>query len=257
MLRFFRKLRQGLLKDNNFSRYFLYAIGEILLVMIGILLALQVNNWNEERIIRKKEYFYLKALKDEFETNQKELSRVKLLNSKNLDHAQTMSKYMGIKNNALSQRAFDSLAIGTVGSEVQYRPGEGVMRELIQSGNLGILSNNELRQKLASWDGLMTRVRFQEAEHARPRLEMIRLVEEKGNMRKSVINAFGGFPGLVPSKFEESSFELISSLELDNYITGFIATGVFLNNGYYARLEKEIDRTLDLIEQELEGVNGS
>ena len=49
MLTFFRRIRKGLLTDGATSKYLLYAIGEILLVMIGILLALQVNNWNEER----------------------------------------------------------------------------------------------------------------------------------------------------------------------------------------------------------------
>lgn len=49
MLRFFRKIRQQFLLENQVSKYLLYAFGEILLVMIGILLALQVNNWNEVR----------------------------------------------------------------------------------------------------------------------------------------------------------------------------------------------------------------
>jgi hypothetical protein len=49
MIKFFRKIRQKLLAENKFSKYLLYAIGEIALVMIGILLALQVNNWNEEK----------------------------------------------------------------------------------------------------------------------------------------------------------------------------------------------------------------
>ena len=49
MLRFFRQIRQRLLTDNKFSKYLLYAVGEILLVVIGILIALQVDNWNEER----------------------------------------------------------------------------------------------------------------------------------------------------------------------------------------------------------------
>ncbi|SKB88672.1 DUF6090 family protein, partial [Maribacter arcticus] len=52
MIKFFRKIRQQLLTENKFSKYLLYAIGEIVLVMVGILLALQVNNWNE---LRKKE----------------------------------------------------------------------------------------------------------------------------------------------------------------------------------------------------------
>ena len=49
MFRFFRTLRQRLITENKFSKYLLYAIGEILLVVIGILIALQVDNWNEER----------------------------------------------------------------------------------------------------------------------------------------------------------------------------------------------------------------
>ena len=49
MIPFFRRFRQRLLTENKFSKYLLYAIGEIILVMIGILLALQVTNWNEKR----------------------------------------------------------------------------------------------------------------------------------------------------------------------------------------------------------------
>jgi hypothetical protein len=47
MIKFFRRIRQGLLTENIFSKYLIYAIGEIILVVIGILIALQVNNWNE------------------------------------------------------------------------------------------------------------------------------------------------------------------------------------------------------------------
>ena len=57
MIRFFRQIRQRLLTDNKFSKYLLYAVGEILLVVIGILIALQVDNWNEDR--EKNEAFQL------------------------------------------------------------------------------------------------------------------------------------------------------------------------------------------------------
>ncbi len=49
MIKFFRNIRRRLLRENRFTRYLLYAIGEIILVVIGILIALQVNNWNEDR----------------------------------------------------------------------------------------------------------------------------------------------------------------------------------------------------------------
>ena len=62
MLKFFRKIRQELLSENHFSKYLLYAAGEILLVVIGILIALQINNWNEDRLSRGREVKLLKEL---------------------------------------------------------------------------------------------------------------------------------------------------------------------------------------------------
>jgi len=50
MLKFFRTIRKKLIEEDDIRKYLFYAIGEILLVVIGILIALQVNNWNEERI---------------------------------------------------------------------------------------------------------------------------------------------------------------------------------------------------------------
>ena len=49
MIKFFRKIRQNLLSEGKTGKYFKYAIGEIILVVIGILIALQINNWNESR----------------------------------------------------------------------------------------------------------------------------------------------------------------------------------------------------------------
>ena len=51
MIRFFRNLRLRVLSANKFSKYLLYAIGEVVLVVIGILIAVQINNWNENRKI--------------------------------------------------------------------------------------------------------------------------------------------------------------------------------------------------------------
>ncbi len=69
MIKFFRHIRKQLLTENKFSKYLLYAIGEIALVMIGILLALQVNNWNEEQKIKKIEKRMLEELVENLEFN--------------------------------------------------------------------------------------------------------------------------------------------------------------------------------------------
>ena len=62
MIGFFRRIRKKLADDNQFVKYSRYAIGEIILVMVGILLALQVNNWNENRKNKNTEKAYISRL---------------------------------------------------------------------------------------------------------------------------------------------------------------------------------------------------
>jgi len=69
MIKFFRKIRHRLLTENKFSKYLLYAIGEIILVVIGILIALSINNWNELKKERVLETSLLFDLKDNLERN--------------------------------------------------------------------------------------------------------------------------------------------------------------------------------------------
>lgn len=69
MVKLFTKIRHGLLTEQKFSQYLLYAIGEIVLVVIGILIALQINNWNEERKAASLELAMLKNLHDDIKDN--------------------------------------------------------------------------------------------------------------------------------------------------------------------------------------------
>ncbi|MBT8375687.1 MAG: hypothetical protein KJO22_02340, partial [Bacteroidia bacterium] len=67
MIKFFRKIRYNLMEQNKTGKYFKYAIGEIVLVVIGILIALQINNWNQKRLERIEEKLILTNLKEDFE----------------------------------------------------------------------------------------------------------------------------------------------------------------------------------------------
>lgn len=62
MIKFFRKIRQNLLNENRFTKYLIYAIGEIILVVIGILIALQINIWNEKIELKEIEKHYINRL---------------------------------------------------------------------------------------------------------------------------------------------------------------------------------------------------
>ena len=83
MIKFFRKIRQKLLSENKFSKYLLYAIVEIVLVVIGILIALQINNWNAEQKMGKEEIGILNNLLDGL-SSAKEQSDIEISNENQL-----------------------------------------------------------------------------------------------------------------------------------------------------------------------------
>jgi len=73
MIKFFRNIRKNLLNEGKTSKYFKYAIGEIVLVVIGILIALQINNWNEQRKKAQVEIYTLVDVKSDIQENVKNL----------------------------------------------------------------------------------------------------------------------------------------------------------------------------------------
>jgi len=89
MIKFFRKIRYNLMEQNKTGKYFKYAIGEILLVVIGILIALQINNWNENRKDRVQEIAtlnkFLQDLKADSIYYQSNLKTIKDINKLHKD----------------------------------------------------------------------------------------------------------------------------------------------------------------------------
>ena len=75
MIKFFRRIRQKLLTENKFGKYLIYAIGEIALVMIGIL-ALQFNNWNQNSKNKQNETYYLIQMKNDLVADSLFLSKI-------------------------------------------------------------------------------------------------------------------------------------------------------------------------------------
>ena len=84
MLNFFRRIRRNLANQNKFLQYSRYAFGEIVLVVIGILIALQINNWNENRKDSRAETNLLMGLQNEFKINLEEIDISIELNQKNI-----------------------------------------------------------------------------------------------------------------------------------------------------------------------------
>ena len=259
MLKFFRKIRQKVLNEkiltgrlDGFTKYLVYAIGEIILVVIGILIALQINNWNEQRKQNKLEQDYLIALKKEFENNVKEVDRVINLNQKLLDNASKLAKYTGPGAPKITEEEFGKLFFNAINSEVQYRPGTGVVNEIINSGKLNIFQNKDLKNALAALDGLMLKIRFQEDhELSSTRFDIIYQAKESLGLRRMAYDTYGENFGLDKGRFLDSNLAILNSIKFDNNLMGFIFTSGYLSQRY-DELKNQLLKIIDIIDEQIE-----
>jgi hypothetical protein len=141
MIKFFRKIRHQLLSEGKTGKYLKYAIGEIALVMIGILLALQVNNWNEERKSSKNEVALLKSLKSEMKTSLKGLK---------IDYESSLEFQRSTKNIhhyiQIKPKLVDSMCLDFRKSVLfDYSFPKTSTYETLKSGDLEIIKSDSLR----------------------------------------------------------------------------------------------------------------
>ena len=146
MIKFFRKIRQKLLIENKLSKYLLYASGEIILVMIGILLALQVNNWNENRKERTQETLLLKQLLTDFNSNLAQLDQKISFRKDFMNSSKQLFKYIDNPN----LRDKDSVETH-IAKTLPYATFDPINYDLASSGELNIIQNTELKHALTRW----------------------------------------------------------------------------------------------------------
>jgi len=145
MIKFFRKIRLTLMEQNKTGKYLKYALGEILLVMIGILLALQVNNWNTLRLERKLEIKILKEIQSNLETDVKNL-KAKI---------EENDLYLKANINVLTHLKDKTKMTGTLEKDYASILGHGNFRAVtvgydnLKSEGISILSNDSLRNAIA------------------------------------------------------------------------------------------------------------
>jgi hypothetical protein len=140
------------MEKNKTGKYLKYAIGEILLVIIGILIAVSINGWNEDRKLRNEEQSLLKDLKQEMVLNYEALEKVIQ------EHENSLQAAIEIRALYNNRDAFDKMTgdefqqiLSRMASNFTYDPQSGILNSLIYSGRLSLFSNKELKYSLASF----------------------------------------------------------------------------------------------------------
>ncbi|WP_204345381.1 DUF6090 family protein [Psychroserpens algicola] len=216
MIKFFRRIRQSLLSENKFSKYLIYAVGEIILVVIGILIALQINNWNNDKANKKEEEFILKNLNFEFRKNKTDLESIKLDYQQFLKSTKSVLNLIGETEDIIKAQNTDSLISESINS-YDYRPTQNVFSDLISSGNLKLISSDSLRLYLFQWSSFLN-----EKEEAWDTLDdfsqnmMLPYLTKNASLKN--IDSYGLLDWNQKSKLKPDTFEMFQDLEFENNI---------------------------------------
>jgi len=151
MIKFFRKIRQNLLLEGKTGKYFKYAIGEIVLVVIGIVIALQLNNWNENRNLLKKEKHYLNEIAVNLEADIDRINEI-------FDFNRTKDSLLDETINPLLAFTSDSEISQIIAKNFElnsifnlFEQNNVGYKNMTQAESIGLIQNDSLRQKLTEY----------------------------------------------------------------------------------------------------------
>jgi hypothetical protein len=241
------------MEQNKIRTYIFYAVGEIALVMIGILLALQVNNWNEVRITENQEYQLLLSLKEELGQNLIELQEVIRINNANIEGANEFASVLSPDVTKLPEEKISKLWDKTFKVDAIYRPSSGVLSEAINSGSLSIIQNRELKTALASWEARIEQLKVHEENVFLFRMAAYDHLREHGNFRKILDHSRDTetWYQLKNSAFSSSNKKLLRSSQFENDLLLFIGTSVYFEYKYLLPLEEYLKSSIELLNKEI------
>jgi len=154
MIKLFRKVRYDQMEKNKTGKYLKYAIGEIILVVIGILIAVSINNWNEIRKNQSKEKIILGAIHNEFTENKSQLDSVALYHNLALKGCDKLISMFPIN---IEKHNLDTIAkyLKRSTHTWTFNPSQSSIVSLINSSSIDIIRNEELRILISSWQDLL------------------------------------------------------------------------------------------------------
>ena len=233
-MKIFRKIRQAFIKKGDLTNYLWYAIGEILLVMIGILLALQVNNWNENKIKRSAELTYYSNIKNRLLDDKRLIQSQINYNSRYDNQFKYANEIIEI-NDRTKTDTLGKIAINLTNySDFDGR--DNIYESMVNSGEIKLLKNNEIIEG----------IRNLEEDY----LHINRI--EKIHYDAMITYAIPSiYPNIKFSTGEVKNPDLVYRFEFQNLILSLLGIMEEKDQKYNSTIE-HIDMLLELIDKELE-----
>ncbi len=253
MIKFFRKIRQNLLSEGKTGKYLKYALGEIILVVIGILIAISINNWNELRKTNNTQEKYLKLLKVESLKNLNEVNRYKDLVTDMHSSQLTAMNLIDANHDTISESYLSKTFVNIFGSSYSFDFENSTLSELKNSGELKNVSNDSLRKYLTALEPLVMKIKKVERDVEISLDEVNEYLKPRISFRKILIESDTGTYFEIPNstKPRKSIIPILENEEFENrLLTYTLATGN-LEKNHYPKLENHLKKIIDIIGDEL------
>ena len=248
------------MEKNKTGKYFKYAIGEIVLVVIGILIALQINNFNEQRKDSEKEQVVLKQLKEDYETDLNQLRQKMDMRDEIVLSALNVLKAIDYPDKIVRDSLIINLA--KIDNDPTFDP---IENDLISSGNLRLIKNEKLKRLLSNWssdvvalqelEAIWTNKIVQQYEPLLSKLGITRDVADYwvNSHNKSGLldeNSYVNETVIGSSKNSSSILEITNNRDIEGNVSEAISYNKLANTQSVA-LVKRISEIIELIESEI------
>ena len=243
-----------MLTENKFGKYLIYAIGEIILVVIGILIALQINNWNEANKTHDKQETYLSLIISEMYNNLESIKTESNKLSKSINSQQQLLELMHNQStlDTIGEIDLSKMIAPVLSPTIEVNYENGILSELIASGSLKDIENISIINELASWEGKVYKLRDQEKSLRVLWNRANIYFETNGNFRTVFDHTiFSDYVELSRLSSFTSNKHILSLTTFENILLLQLATSMHLQKDNYPKFEDDILNLIELIEQEL------
>ena len=226
MIKFFKKIRQNLLMENKTGKYFKYAVGEIILVVIGILIALSINNWNNNTKDKKLEKQYISGFINDLQEDSLAISVIRIASDEQVRRKKKLYEYFDGKtfsNDSISR--FFALQWGM---SVGFNPITTTLDEMKNTGRISVIKKSDLRKQIIkTYNNYQIFINGTQAYYERNR----------GELRKLAFK--------IPRVFDVDALnnaigpDIIEALKNDELKNGVLANYAVSVNGELAVLQNE------------------
>jgi len=233
MLNYLRELRNRFAKEGNLGKYLTYAIGEIIIVVAGILLALYLNNWNQKRTEKKLEIQYYQSMKNQL------IEDLEIIIGE-MDYNQTYLDQLSYAENLIflnDRRNLDTLgkiALNMV-KYSDFRRKSSIYQTLVTSGEIIIIKNGQIIEKLQNLEETYTYINRLEENHSTIILSQI-IPDIRERIQFNPVKVVN--PEAIFNYQFQNSFDILIYIMMEK-------------SGIYARAKDEIQSLIDLIDLEI------